>query len=571
MKKNIKIIPLGGVREEGKDLFAIEVNDQSIFILDCGSKFPLDEMLGIDFVIPDFTYIRENADKVVGIFLTSGHLDSIGALPYLLSEFDVPVFGTDLTIRLARHLVKQHHDSRNFDNFQVINEKSEIVFDDGTVTFFSVTHSIPDAMGIALKTDQGTVVYTGDFKFDQTVPADYQTDFPAIIGTGKERVLALLADARNAEAQGQLAEERVVQAYLSDTFEFQDSRLVLTCMAENLLRLQEIFNAAAASERKIYFATEHGQTIFKIAQQAGKLKLPDPKIVIKSAQELAKLDDGQIIILHLGQPGEAMRSLARMANQHDPHVQIETGDLVLLTTAPYRSMDNAWAKTRDLVYQAGGTVTSVTEALTVADDATRSDLQLMLGMVKPDYFLPVQGEYRQLAAAKEAALASGYQDDQIYLAAKGDQLQFDDQGLTLGEAAPAADTMIDGIGVGDIGNIVLRDRNVLSQDGVFIAVVTIDRKKRRIVEKPKITSRGFIYNRAHHKLLKDASDLVIKTVESNLDNQDFDWSHLKQDVREKLSSFLYKKTDRRPVILPVIMEVNQHHRRSKANKKKKDD
>ncbi|USS92863.1 ribonuclease J [Fructilactobacillus ixorae] len=568
MKKNVKIIPLGGVREEGKDLFAVEINNSSIFILDCGSKFPLDEMLGVDYVIPDFTYLRENQDKIVGVFLTSGQLDSIGSLPYLLSEFDVPVFGTELTIKLAEQLVAKNKQAKHFHDFHIISDSSEIVFDDGTVSFFSVTHSIPDAVGIAIQTKLGSVVYSGDFKFDQTVPAEYRADYSAIAAVGKHKVLALLCDSRNAEDHGTVAEEQQVQDYLIDVFDFQASRIIVTCLADHLLRLQEIINAAATTGRKIFFANDKSKSILETALATDKVKNPDPNLFIQSEKELNQLAPEDVIILHIGQPGEAMRSLADMASQRNPRVQIQSGDLVLLATTPFRSMDNEWARTRDLIYQDDATVTSISDSLNLASDATRSDIQMMTSLTHPNYFIPVQGEYRQLQAAAEAVYATGMPADRVIIPAKGDVIEFDEKGMQLAQAVPASDTMIDGIGVGDIGNIVLRDRSVLAQDGVFIAVVTIDRKKKLIVEKPKVTSRGFIYANSNQTLLNEASEVVEKAVRSNLDNQDFDWGFLKQDVREKLSSFLYKKTDRRPVILPVIMEVNQHHRRSKNKKKK---
>ena len=567
MKKNIKIIPLGGVREEGKDLFAVEVNESSIFILDCGSKFPLDDMLGIDYVIPDFSYLRDNKEKIVGVFLTSGHLDSTGSLPYFLSEFNVPVFGTELSIKIAEKLVKKNRQSKKFDDFHIINDKSEITFDDGTVSFFEVTHSIPDAVGIVISTEQGSVVYTGDFKFDQTVPEQYRTNYASISEVSNKNVLALLCDARNAEDNSKAADEKKVEEFLIDNFDYQNKRVIITCLSGHILRLQEIIDAAAKTGRVIYVANEKSKFMIDTAIENGKLKLPDQEIFVPSIEELDKLKPDQTIILHVGQPGEAMLSLQKMASQRNKKLRIEPGDLVLLATSPLRAMDNAWAKTRDMVYKADGTVASIDEELDLSSDASRSDIQMMISLINPKFLIPVQGEYRQLAAEREAAIDAGFPSDHIIIPAKGDVIQFDGDDMFLSQAVSASDTMIDGIGVGDIGNIVLRDRNVLSQDGVFIAVVTIDRKKKEIVEGSKVTSRGFVYDQSNRALLKEASDLVETTVQNNLDNKDFDWSHLKQDVREKLSSFLYKKTDRRPVILPVIMEVNQHHRRFKNNNK----
>ncbi|CAM2827895.1 ribonuclease J [Fructilactobacillus fructivorans] len=567
MKNNIKIIPLGGVRENGKDLYAIEINDNSIFILDCGLKYPQNEMLGIDFVIPDFSYLRDNADKIVGVFLTHGHADAIGALPYFLSEFNVPVFGTELTIGLAKLAVADNKKTKKFNDFHVINSKSEIVFEDGTVSFFDTTHSIPDSVGIVISTELGNIVYTGDFKFDQTAADGYKTDYAALADIGKEHVLALLSDSRNADNPEESTDEKEIRDYLYETFHYQKGRVIVACLANNILRIQEVLNAAAKAGRRVYLTSKGLEEVIDTALKLGKLTLPSDDLFIKSAKEMEKMDPHNIIILQTGKNGEPMELLQRMADNRDRDVDIQPGDLVLIATSPSRAMDTPWAKTRDMIYKAGGEVMSIADEKNISGDASKHDLQLLLNLIHPDYLIPIQGEYRLMEAQKELAEEVGMKPSHIILPAKGDVIEFDGENMFLSEAVPASDTMIDGIGVGDIGNIVLRDRKVLSEDGVFVAVVTIDRKKKKIISEPKIMARGFVYVNSDKSLLGEAAEIVTKAVQNNLDNKEFDWGHLKQDVREDLGQFLYKKTGRRPVILPVIMEANQHHRRKKSNNK----
>lgn len=564
---DIKIISLGGVRENAKNMYAIEVNDD-IYILDCGLKYPENELLGIDIVIPDFEYLRQNARRIVGVFLTHGHADAIGALPYFVSEFDVPVFGSELTIALAKIACENEEIAKKFNDFHVINEKTEIDFPSATVSFFKTTHSIPESLGVALKTDEGTIVYTGDFKFDQTASAQYQTDLARLAEIGNEGVLALLSDSANAENPSETVNEREIYDFISETFEYRKGRIIVACVASNISRVQQVLDAAQANDRKVALTGHDVEKIVRTALKLNKLHLPSDDILIP-LKDIKRYDDDQIVILEAGRSGEPLKSLQKMALKRHRSVSLHEGDLVFITTTPSHAMETNVAKTRDIIYRSGADVKSISDELNSSGHASKNDLQLMMNLLKPRYVLPVQGEYRLLAANAHAATEVGIPAENIFLLAKGDVAEYTRGKMLVASSVEVGNTMIDGIGVGDIGNIVLRDRKILSEDGIFIAVVTIDRKKKKIVDRPKITSRGFVYVKTSRDLIAESADIITKTVQSNLDNKEFDWGHLKQDVREQLNHFLYEQTKRHPVILPVIMEINQYHGHGK-NKKNND-
>lgn len=561
-------MPIGGVRENGKDMYAVDING-GIYILDCGLKYPENELLGIDVVIPDFSYLKENKDRIVGVFLTHGHADSIGAISYFLSEFDVPVFGSEMTIELAKLNVADSEKPKSFDDFHVVSDRSEIDFDDIKVTFFKTTHSIPGSLGVAIHTADGAIVYTGDFKFDQTAAPMYQTNYSALTQLGDEGVLALLSDSGNAENPNPSASEKKIGEYIYDTFNYHDSRIIVASVASNILRMQQVFNAAARCGRRVYLTGHDLERIVKTAMRLNTLKLPKDDLLIDSIDELNKMAPDKVVIIQTGKMGEPIKAIQRMANKEQSDINIEPNDLVFITTTPSTAMETQVAKTRDMVYRADGEVKMISDEMNSSGDASQADLQLLINLLRPKFIIPVQGEYRLMESHAQLAKQIGYTDKEIALPDKGDIISINKDEMWLSGSVSLADTMIDGIGIGDIGNIVLRDRKVLSEDGIFVAVVTIDRKKKRIVSKPKLTSRGFVYVKANKDLMQEAAGIIEKTVTNNLEHKEFDWSNLKQDVRDSLSDYLYKQTKRRPVILPVIMEVNQHHRRS-AKKHQKD-
>lgn len=556
----VKIIPFSGVRENGKNMYVVEV-DEDIFVLDCGLKYPENELLGIDVVIPDFTYLIDNADRVAGVFLTHGHADAIGALPYLVSQINVPVFGTALTIELAKLSVKDNDESKDFKDFHVIDEHAEIDFGKAVISFFRTTHTIPDSVGISLKTDEGHVVYTGDFKFDPTAIPMYATNYKRLAEIGGEGVLALLSSSSNAENPLQVASELEIAGEVFDTINDWDGRIIVASVASNLQRVQQVLNAAEKSGRKVVLTGQDFERVIRTAMQLGKLEVPEDIII--TLKEMKKYQPDELLILETGRMGEPIKSLQKMANGSHRNLHITKGDLVYIVTTPTIAMETTVAKTEDMIYRAGGMVKSISENLRVSGHANPRDLQLMIEFMSPKFFIPVQGEYRQLAAHADLAheLGMGYKN--IFITGRGDVLEYKNNHMSASGSVPADNVMIDGIGVGDIGNIVLRDRKVLSEDGIFVVVVTIDRKGKRIVSAPQITSRGFVYVKASRDLLKESGDMTSEIVEKHLHSDDFEWSKLKTEIRDTLSRYLFDQTKRRPVVLPVIMEATQRRKRKK--------
>lgn len=565
MTQSIKVIPLGGLRENGKNMYAVEVDDE-IFILDCGLKYPENELLGIDVVIPDFTYLEENMDKIVGIFLTHGHADAIGALPYFLKGQDIPVFGSKLTVALAKINTESDPLTKKFHDFHVIDEKTAIDFDRATVSFFKTTHSIPGSYGIVIKTSLGEIVYTGDFKFDQAALPMYQTDFARLTQIGEQGVVLLLSDSANAESANISANELEISRYVEETFRYHEGRIIVASVASNIARLQQVFDAAYHTDRKVVLTGRDLERIIKTAMKLDYLKLPDDDLLVP-IKDLKKYEDNQLVIVETGRMGEPLKALQKMAQKRNRNIHIHEHDLVFITTTPSYAMETNVARTKDMIYRAGGEVKAISDDLHASGHANKADLQLMINLLHPQYLMPIQGEYRLMDAHAEIARETGMSYKNIFLAQNGDVLAVDEDGVHLAPAVDSGNVMIDGSGVGDIGNIVLRDRKVLSEDGIFVAVVTIDRKNKKIVAKPKVITRGFVYIKANRDLMAESIDIVSNTIQNNLDHKEFDWSTLKQDLREDLGHFLYEQTHRHPVILPVIMEINQNKMRAQSHKR----
>lgn len=560
----IKVIPFGGVRENGKNMYAVEINSQ-IFILDCGLKYPENELMGIDVVIPDWSYLKSHANQIAGVFLTHGHADAIGSLPYFLNDFKVPVFGSQLTIALAKLAVEEHSEVKNFNDYHVVDPDTEIDFKDVNVSFFSTTHTIPNSLGIVLHTDEGNIVYTGDFKFDQTAQDGYRTDLSQLAKVGDEGVLLLLSDSAGAGIAGANTREKDIAEYIEDAFANFDGRIVVGSVASNIMRVQQIIDAAHATGRKIALSGKDLEQVIDTAMSLHKLHVP--KNMFISLKAAAKLEPKEQVILVTGRLGEPLKALQAIAHGDDKNIHLDENDLVFVTTTPSYAMETVEQKVTDSLYHAGAEVKFISHDLNPSGQANQNDEQLMLNFMKPKFFMPIQGEYRLLDAHAELAEEVGIPQDHIFLTKNGDVLDYKDGLFHIGDHVEVGNTMIDGTGVGDIGNIVLRDRRVLSEDGIFVVVATIDRKKKKIVARPQITSRGFVFVKTNHQLMKQSADLVEKTIQEDLNKKEFDWSHLKQNVREKLNRFLFNHTKRHPVILPVIMEVNQHPKRKNHSKK----
>lgn len=550
---DIKLIALGGVREYGKNFYLVEIND-SMFILDAGLKYPENEQLGVDLVIPNLDYVIENKDKVQGIFLSHGHADAIGALPYLLSEVSAPVFGSELTIELAKLFVKGNNNTKKFNNFHVVDSETEIEFKDGLVSFFKTTHSIPESMGVVIGTDKGNIVYTGDFKFDQAAREGYQTDLLRLAEIGKEGVLALLSDSGNATSNDQIASESEVGEEMDSVIADADGRVIVAAVASNLVRIQQVFDSAVAYGRRVVLTGTDVENIVRTALRLKKLMITDERLLIKP-KDMSKFEDHELIILEAGRMGEPINSLQKMAAGRHRYVQIKEGDLVYIVTTPSTAKEAMVARVENLIYKAGGSVKLITQNLRVSGHANGRDLQLLINLTKPQYLFPVQGEYRDLAAHAKLAEEVGIFPENIHIMKRGDIMVLNEEGFLHEGGVPASDVMIDGNAIGDVGNIVLRDRKVLSEDGIFIVAITVSKKEKRIISKAKVNTRGFVYVKKSRDILRESAELVNKTVEAYLQKDTFDWGELKGNVRDDLSKFLFEQTKRRPAILPVVMEV----------------
>ena len=550
---DIKIIALGGVRENAKNLYIVEIND-SIFILDAGLRYPENEQLGVDFVIPNLDYLVENKDRIQGIFLTHGHADAIGALPYILQDAKVPVFGSSLTIELAKLFVKNAGVNK-FNNFHVIDSETENEFDDAVVSFFKTTHSIPESMGIVLGTDRGNIVYTGDFKFDQAARPYYKTDLGRLAEIGREGVLALLSDSANATSTEQTASEAEVGQEIDQVIADADGRVIIAAVASNLVRIQQVFDSAAEHGRRVVLTGFDVENIVRTAIRLKKLTVEHEKLIVKP-KDMNKFEDHELIILENGRMGEPIDGLQKMAVGRHRYVQIKDGDLVYIVTTPSIAKEAAVARVNNAIYKAGGAVKMITQNLRVSGHANARELQLMLNLLRPQYLFPVQGEYRELQAHAELALEVGILPENIYIVKRGDIMHLsEDQGFLLEGTVPAGDVMIDGNAIGDVGNIVLRDRKVLSEDGIFIVAITVNKKERKIVSKARVNTRGFVYVKKSRDILSESADIVNATVENYLAGDSFDWGELKGAVRDDVAKFLFDQTKRRPAILPVVMEV----------------
>ncbi|MEH7504593.1 ribonuclease J [Neobacillus drentensis] len=551
INNSIKLITLGGIGEIGKNMYLVEV-DKDIFIIDAGLMFPEEEMLGIDIVIPDITYLKENKDRVKAIFLTHGHEDHIGALSYVLRQLDVPVYGTKLTLALANAKLKEQ-DYFGKTNFIEVDSDTIVNLDAVDVSFFKTNHSIPDSVGVCIHTSEGIIVYTGDFKFDQAATKLYKPEIGKMASIGEQGVLCLLSDSTEAEKPGYTASEAIVEREMSNAFYNAPGRIIAACFASDINRIQHIFNAANENGRKVAVVGKSLERIYHIALDLGYLEVAEDLIIPIS--ELKDYQDREIVVLMTGSQGEPIEALQKMAKQIDKVVNIQKGDTVLIAASPLRGSEVFLFKTVDMLFRAGANVISGKRTIHVSSHGSQEELKFMINLMKPKYLIPVHGEYRMLKAHRKLAIECGLTDEQILIPDRGDILELKEGKIALAGKVPSGNILIDGIGVGDVGNIVLRDRRLLSQDGILIVVVTLTKQERKIAAGPEIISRGFVYVRESEKLMDDSTKLVRDIVERNIAKDSFEWSSLKQDIREELNRNLYEKTKRRPMILPIIMEI----------------
>ena len=549
----LKIIPLGGLHEIGKNITVFEYENE-IIVVDCGLSFPEDDMLGIDLVIPDITYLEKNADKIKGLIITHGHEDHIGAVPYLLKKINIPIYATRLTAGLIRNKLEEHKLLRSTKLNEVVQGQTIELGNNFKVEFIRSSHSIPDSVMLAITTPAGTVLHTGDFKVDYTPIDGKIMDFGRIAELGKEGILALMSDSTNAERKGFTMSERTVGEVFDKLFLHCTKRIVVATFASNVHRVQQIVNAAVKYDRKIAVCGRSMINMIETARELGYIECPENIFI--DIDMISNYPDERLVIITTGSQGEPMSALTRMAAGDHRKVKITPNDLVIISATPIPGNEKFVSKVIDDLMQIGAEVVySSLEAIHVSGHACQEEQKLILALAKPKYFIPVHGEYRQLIAHSETAQSMGVEKDNIIMMSNGRVLEINDEGAEFTSSVQSGRVLVDGLGVGDVGNIVLRDRQHLSQDGLIVIVLTMDSSTGEVVAGPDVISRGFVYVKESENLMDDVKSVVRHEIKKCEERGIRDWATIKSAARENLRDYIFMKTKRNPMIIPIIMEV----------------
>ena len=545
-----KIIPLGGLEQIGMNITAFEY-EESIVVVDCGLSFPEDDMLGIDLVIPDITYLKDNISKVKGFVITHGHEDHIGALPYVLKEVNVPIYSTKLTLGLITNKLKEHNLVKSTKLKEVCHGQV-INLGHFSIEFVKTNHSIQDASALAIYSPAGIVVHTGDFKVDYTPVFGDAIDLQRFAEIGKKGVLALMCDSTNAERRGFTMSERTVGHVFDNLFnEYKDTRIIIATFASNVDRVQQIINSAYKFGRKVAVEGRSMVNVITTATELGYLKIPDKTLV--EIDQIKNYPDDQVVLITTGSQGESMAALSRMAASIHKKVTIKPNDTIIFSSNPIPGNEKAVSKVINELSQKGANV--IFQDAHVSGHACQEEIKLIYSLVHPHYAIPVHGEYRHLKAQAQIAESLGISKDNIFILESGNVLELDmDSAKVTGKVQTGA-ILVDGLGVGDVGNIVLRDRQHLAEDGIMIVVMTLERHSNVVLAGPDIVSRGFVYVRESEDLMGDARKVVEEALDNCLEHRVSDWSKIKNEVKDALGDFLWKRTKRRPMILPIIMEA----------------
>lgn len=551
-KHKLKVIPLGGLGEIGKNMTVIEYNT-NIIIVDCGMSFPEDEMLGIDIVIPDITYLIKNQDKIKGICLTHGHEDHIGSLPYVLKKVKVPIYGTRLTLGLVENKLLEHkiEDAE----LNVVEAGSTINLGCFKVTFIRNNHSIPDAVSFAIDTPIGMVVHTGDFKIDYTPINEEVMDLGKFAELGRKGVLLAMSDSTNVERAGFTESEKTIGHKFMEIFKSNsESRIIVASFASNIHRLQQVINAAVANDRKVAVSGKSMVNAVKVAHELGYLHYPEGAVI--HVNELKSLKDNEVVIMTTGSQGEPMSALARMANNDHKKIQIKAGDLVIISATPIPGNEKTVSRVINMLYEKGANV--LYDAMTqvhVSGHARKEELKLMLTLLKPKFFIPVHGEYRHLMQHAKLAKELGVPEDNTIIGKNGDVIELTTKSISINGSVSSGNILVDGLGVGDVGNIVLRDRKLLAENGLIIVVLATEKGTGKVLSGPEIVSRGFIYVRENIDLIEESKAVIRKALTKCEETNVREWNNIKMMIKDALSSFIYEKIKRNPMILPIIVEV----------------
>jgi ribonuclease J len=548
--ERVLLIPLGGMGEIGKNMLAIEY-DKEIIVIDAGLMFPDEDMLGIDLVIPDISYLLDNRDKVKGIILTHGHEDHIGALPYILKQINVPIYGARLTLGLAKGKFEEHNMVRSI-KVNTVQAGDEIRIGNFLVEFVHVNHSIADVVALAIHTPAGIIFHTADFKFDYTPVDGKTTDFWKLAELGSKGVLALLSDSTNVEKSGYTPSEKELGKTFEELFVQAEGRILVATFASNIHRVQQIVDTAFQHNRKVAFIGRSMVNVASIAMNLGYLRVPEDIFI--DLDEIDRYPAHQIVIITTGSQGEPMSALTRMATAEHKKVNIIPGDTVIISASAIPGNEKLVARTINHLFKHGARVIYESAlGIHVSGHASQEEQKLMINLIKPKYFIPVHGEYRHLAQHARLAVDLGIESENVIIAENGDLIEVSREKIRVAGKVTSGKVFVDGLGVGDVGNIVLRDRKQLSQDGILIVVVTIDKETGRVAAGPDIVSRGFVYVRESESLIEEAKEKVKIALEHC--SQCSDWTTIKNQIREILGKHLYGRMKRRPMILPIIMEV----------------
>lgn len=549
-KKHLRIIPLGGMEQIGMNMTVVEYGE-SMVIIDCGVAFPEDDMLGVDLVIPDFSYVLENREKLKGVFITHAHEDHIGALPYFFKEINTPLYATKLTMGIIERKLKEH-ELWGVVESHIVSFGEQISAGPIQIEFVKTNHSIADASALAIHTPKGTIFHTGDFKVDYTPVFGEAIDLAHFAEIGKKGVLALLCDSTNAERAGFTPSERTVGKAFDILFsENKNNRIIIATFASNVDRVQQIINSAKAYDRKVALQGRSMVNIINTAMELGYIKIPENTLI--DLDEMKNYPDEKCVLITTGSQGESMAALSRMANGQNKKVDIKPGDMIIFSSHPIPGNEKAVTKIINELFRKGANV--VFQDVHVSGHACQEEIKLIYSLLKPRYAVPVHGEYKHLKAQEGIVRELGYGSDDIFILSSGDVLELNADKAAVVDKVRSGAVMVDGLGVGDVGNIVLRDRQKLSEDGMIIVVLSIEADTGRILAGPDIISRGFVYVKDSEDLIEEAMTLIRSSVEELEERHVTDWNTIKNEVRDVLSNFVWSKTKRRPMILPIVMDI----------------
>ncbi|RBW68780.1 ribonuclease J [Bacillus taeanensis] len=553
-EQTLSIFALGGVNEIGKNMYVLQY-ENDLLIIDCGGKFPDESLLGIDLIIPDISYLEQNKDKIRGLIVTHGHEDHIGGIPYFLKKLNVPIYATRFTLGLIEIKLDEHKLLRETECIQ-IDAESKLKFEKISVSFFKTNHSIPDCLGIVFHTPEGNVVHTGDFKFDLTPVNNQYSDIHKMAEIGRNGVLALLSESTNAERPGSTPSERIVGEHIEEAFKKAEQKVIVSTFASNVNRVQQVVDASIKTNRKLALLGRSMVNVVSVAIERGYLNVPEGMLV--DARDVNELSPEKVTILCTGSQGEPLAALSRLSTASYRDVAILPDDLIILAAGPIpgnernvtRIIDNLFTLGAKVIYGSGSS-----SGMHVSGHAYQEELKLMLTLMRPKYFIPIHGEFRMLHHHKVLAESVGVESGHTFIVKNGDVVDIQNGEALQTRKVAAGDIYVDGVGVGDIGDVVLRDRKQLSEDGMLVIVITLSKAERKIVSGPDTISRGFVYNRESEDLIKTVNRLVTNTVTELQEENIHRWNVIKQAIKKSVGQYLFTKTKRKPMILPIIIEI----------------